>query len=269
MSVATVCGEGHGPAFGLAPPTLGTGQWSTDTMAMGFSTEEDAQIQLREMVGYGIEEDLQAIVGFPLSPTIDELEAPPNTRSGSMMFGSGTEVEGSLLWRFHRVAPGGGSRFESTLQLGGTLPTDSTRANLKLGPSVGSAVVSGYASRTIYSWAGVGYRYHFERDNDRLGALPFATVVFGWRPPMFQKDYPYPDWRLFVESTAEFPQSNEINGRSDPNSGGEKFLVGPSVLGLYGQWGIEAGVLFPIHQDLDGNRPKETFRAKVVFTYWF
>jgi hypothetical protein len=46
-------------------------------------------------------------------------------------------------------------------------------------------------------------------------------------------------------------------------------LLGPSMLGLFGTWGIEGGVLFPIEQSLNGNHDEEDYRAKLVVTYWF
>lgn len=260
--------EGHGPTFGLATPTLGKGQWSSDTIGMALGTDEGTSFMTREWIGYGITEDLQATLGFPLSPTIDKLSSPPRTRVGSMM-GAFGDVEGSLLWRFQRHAPAVGSRFESTLMLGGSLPTEDKRGGVSVGPSLNVAAVTGYASRTVYGWIGGGFQRYFERGDDRLGDLPYASAVFGWRPPIFQHDYPKPDWRIFVESLAEFPQRDRLNGASRLDSGGEKVLVGPSLLGLYGKWGVEAGVLFPVHQRLNGNQPEETFRAKIVFTWWF
>jgi len=260
--------EGHGPAFGLATPTLGQGQWSSDTSFMALSRDDGTAFMFREMVGYGITEDLQGLLTFPLSPVIDPLKPPSRTRMGAMM-GSMTDVEGSLLWRFHRQATDIGSRFESSLLLGGSVPTEEKRGGLHVGPALNAALVTGYASRTVYGWVGGGYQRYVESANDRLGDLPYATAVFGWRPPFFQRDYPKPDWRIFVESLAEFPQRNRSDGARLANSGGERMLVGPSVLGLYGKWGVEAGVLFPVHQRLNGNQPEEKFRAKVVFTWWF
>lgn len=269
LTSTVILGEGHGPAFGLAPPTLGQGQWSSDTMAMSFTTEESTSFMLREMIGYGITEDIQAIVGFPLSPTISELDSPPRTRAGSMMWGMGGDIEASLLWRFQREAPGIGSRFETTIMGGGTLPTEHERGGLDVGPSLGAAVVTGYASRSIYGWLGGGYHYYFRQGDDRLAELPFASAVFGWRPPMFQEDYPSPDWRIFIESLAEFPQRSERDGIKGRDSGGEKVMIGPSVLGLYGRWGVEAGLLFPAYQRLNGKQPEERVRGKLVFTFWF
>jgi len=260
--------DGHGPGFGLAPPTLAKGGWSSDTGAMSVGTDEGTVFMFREMVGYGVTEDLQLNFSFPLSPPVDKLRHPPRTRLGSMM-GAFGDVEASLFWRFHRQAPDVGDRFESTLLLGGSLPTEDTRGGVKVGPSFHAAVVTGWASRTVYGWVGAGYQRYFSEGNDQLGELPYFSAVFGWRPPLFREDYPKPDWRLFVESLAEFPQRDRIGGVINPNSGGEKVLVGPSVLGLYGKWGIEAGVLFPVYQEMNGIQPEEKFRVKVVVTVWF
>lgn len=267
-SIQFLRSEGHGPAFGLATPTLGEGQWSSDTSFFALSRDDGTSFLFREMVGYGITEDLQAILTFPLSPLIDPLKPPSRTRMGAMM-GSLTDVEGSLLWRFHRQASGVGSRFESSLLLGGSVPTEEKRGSLHVGPALNAALVTGYASRTIYGWVGGGVQRYFESHNDRLGDLPYATAVFGWRPPLFREDYPKPDWRIFVEGLAEFPQRNRSAGTRVGNSGGERVLIGPSVLGLYGKWGVEAGVLFPAYERLNGNQPEEAFRAKIVFTWWF
>lgn len=268
VGTGTASGEGHGPVFGLATPTLGREGWSSDTVAMSLTTGEGTTYMFREMIGYGITEDVQAALTFPLAPPIDRLKAPPRTRVGSMM-GAFGDVEGSLMWRFHRQATGIGSRFESTLFAAGSLPTEDRRGGVKVGPSVHLAAVTGYASRTVYGWVGGGYQRYFSEGRDRLGDLPYLSAVFGWRPPLFRHDYPKPDWRLFIEGLAEFPQRDRIEGVKNPNSGGNKVLVGPSVLGLYGKWGVAAGILFPIHQDTHGEQIEEQFRAKLVFTYWF
>jgi hypothetical protein len=93
--------------------------------------------------------------------------------------------------------------------------------------------------------------------------------VFGWRPPVFRGDYPKPDWRIFLEGVAEFAARDRNNGATIGNSGGQRVLLGPSMLGLFGTWGIEGGVLFPIEQSLNGNHDEEDYRAKLVVTYWF
>ncbi|MGH8130817.1 MAG: hypothetical protein ACRES3_08190, partial [Steroidobacteraceae bacterium] len=58
--------EGHGPAFGLATPTLARGQWSSDTAAMRVEGGMGASTRFRQMLGYGVTEDLQVNLAFPL-----------------------------------------------------------------------------------------------------------------------------------------------------------------------------------------------------------
>jgi hypothetical protein len=145
------------------------------------------------------------------------------------------------------------------------IPTTDERGGVGVGPSFNAAITTGYASRTWYWWAGAG----FERSDDRLGDLPYLTGAVGYRPPFFQHDYPKPDIRFFVEGMAEFPQQDTVNGHDDPNSGGTRLMIGPSVLGLFGKTGIEAGVLFPAYQDLRGDQPEEDYRATIDFVIWF
>lgn len=260
-----VLAEGHGPAFGLATPTLARGQWSSDTAVVQVDTQSGDTLSYREMLGYGITEDLQALVTFPLRTPE---ESGSSGRSGGMM-GSMDAIEASLQWRFHRTAPEVGTRRESALLVGITEPTDDTRGPMQIGNSIHLAAVTGYASRSTYWWAGAGTQRYFEEGGDRLGSLYYMTGVFGYRPPLFQQDYPKPDWRVFLEGVVESAERDRMNGRPMQSSGGEKLLVGPSVLGLYGRWGVEAGVLLPVVQSLNGTQAEERYRAKFVFTYWF
>lgn len=266
LGAGSAHGEGHGPLFGLATPTLGAGQWSSDTGFMRMEQGSDGQWRAREMIGYGINEDLQATVTLPL----DRRKSPmvPNARGGAMM-GQPGAVEASLLWRFHREAPRIGVRRESSLLIGLSGGDEFGVGGRDAGPSLHLAAVTGYASRTTYWWLGGGGQWHRSDEGTRRGNLVYATAVFGWRPPVFRGDYPKPDWRLFVEAVAEHAAHDRVDGLLQPNSGGNRLLAGPSVLGLFGPWGLSAGVLFPIDERLNGEQPKTDYRAKVVFTYWF
>lgn len=206
------CAEGHGPAFGLATPTL--------------------------------------------------------ARGGSMM-GAAETVEASLQWRFHRTAPAIGVRRESALLIGASEPTDEVQGGIEPGTGFNVAAVTGYASRTTYWWFGGGLQGNASRDGAKLGNVYYASAVFGWRPPHFRQNYPKPDWRFFVESLYEKAERHRVDGQAMPDSGSEKLLVGPSVLGLYGHWGVEGGIVWPVSQKLNGAQPAENYRAKFVFTYWF
>lgn len=270
FAAITVQAQGHGPAFSLATPTLGKGQWSSDTSMMSFNTDKGTSYMYRQMISYGIHQDLQATLSAPLGRSGDRLLNMPRTRAGAMM-GSGQDVEASLLWRFDRKAPAIGTRRESTLIFSAAVPTEDRRSGTKVSPSAHIGAVTGFASRETYWWLGGGYQHYFEEGSDQLGDLTYLSAAFAWRPPIFQQDYPKPDWRIFIEALAERADHNSINGVDDPNSGGEKLLVGPSVLGLAGPWGFSAGVMFPVTQNLNGDQAaaEERYRAKATVTYWF
>jgi len=259
--------DGHGPAFALATPTLGQGQWSSDTAAMSTKNSLGTALMYRELVGYGITPDLQANLSVPLAQNNGDAFM---SRSIEGMMGTDKDIEGSLLWRFQRNATGVGERYESSLFAGAWDGGKGQLDGMPAGQGVTIGAVTGHASRTTYWWLGGGAQHYFPKDGGRLGDLYYVTAVWGWRPEYFQhRDYPASDWRMFVESVGEFAQRNEMHGSSVAASGGTKIFLGPSVLGLFGAWGVEMGVLFPVSQSLNGPQPKEDYRAKLVFTYWF
>lgn len=258
--------DGHGPAFALATPTLGQGQWSSDTALMSDQSGAGTAIDYRELVGYGIGPDLQANLSVPLA----QGNMPDSTsRSSEGMMGAGKDIEGSLLWRFQRRAPQVGERYESSLLFSAWDSQNAMVEGMPAGQGISAAAVTGYASRTTYWWLGGGIQHYFPKAGGRLGDLYYVTAVWGWRPPYFQHDYPAADWRMFVEAVGEDSRRNQINGVELANSGGRRLFAGPSVLGLFGAWGVEAGVLLPVSQSLNGKQPKDDYRAKAVFTYWF
>ncbi|ODV26561.1 MAG: hypothetical protein ABT19_02750 [Rhodanobacter sp. SCN 68-63] len=259
--------EGHGPLFGLATPTLAQGQWSSDTGIMRMQSDAGGQWRARQMIGYGINEDLQVSLTVPLGNRGSDMMTP-NARGGAMM-GQAGAVEGSLLWRFHRTAPKVGTRWESSLLVGVAKGDEFGPDRRDAGPSFHLAAVTGYVSRTTYWWLGGGGQWHRAEHGSHRGDLTYATAVFGWRPPVFRGDYPKPDWRLFAEAVVEHAGHDRMGGRPMPDSGGTRVLAGPSVLGLFGAWGVSAGVLFPLKEHLNGTQPDTHYRAKLVFTYWF
>jgi hypothetical protein len=254
---------GHGPAFGLATPTLPQGGWNYNATLMSVGTGERG-LMTRQSLWYGLTEHLQLNASVPVS-----LRSPapmPTTRGGTMMGGL-SALEASVYWRFHRQYLGVGKRFESTLLISGLYPTRDYGRDRRAGPGVHLAAVTGYASRSVYAWAGGGMQHYTPREGNRPGDLQYGSLVFGWRPAYFRRAST-PDWRLFVEGLAESVGPERQGGSAVAGSGGEKLFVGPSTLGLYGAWGLSLGVLLPIYQDVP-EREKEGPRPMVNFTYWF
>lgn len=259
---------GHGPVYGLATPTLGKGSFSLDVAVMGKLGERDAAMA-RPMLAYGITADLQASLSLPM-PLHVPIGAPPARMMALMP--ANRDVELLLGWRFQRTGPAIGARYESTAYLGLLYPTDSVRAGVRTAPGLYGAAVTGYASRAVYAWAGALYRRYMTPAGeaaDHPGDLAMYSLVLGYRPGLFRQDYPRPDWRVFVELVGEHAARDRRGGATLPDSGGRQLFVGPTLLGLYGNWGISGGPLFRVHGQLNGAQPQDKVRVALNFSYWF
>ncbi|MEW5918961.1 MAG: hypothetical protein AB1762_21335 [Gemmatimonadota bacterium] len=261
--------QGHGPIFGLSTPTLGRGGWSVDVTAMGRFLEGQQTAMLRPLLSYGITEDLQFSASMPMPIYATQGVVPTRV---SVRMPSNPDMEFTLGWRFHRRELGVGKRFESTAYLAFDYPTDPTRVGLRTSPGFAAALATGYASRVIYAWAGALYRRYVAPIGptaDHLGDLVMYSLVVGYRPPAFQRDYPHPDWRLFVEAVGETTARDVAAGVDRVNSGGDQVFAGPTLLGLYGGWGFSGGPLVPIYRRQNGTQPREKVRLSINFVRWF
>ncbi len=262
--------QGHGPIYGLSTPTLGAGGWSLDLGTMGrVARNGEWMAMFRPMLSYGITEDLQASVSLPMPLRTPEGGRP--ARSTTRMPAT-PDVELLVGWRFHRTGTGVGSRFESTAFLGFDYPTDRTRAGARTAPGVVGALATGYASRAVYLWlGGLARRYMTASGTtaDHPGDLAMASVVVGYRPPPFRREYPHPDWRVFLEAVGETSGRDVIGGVRQPDSGGRQLFVGPTVLGLFGAWGVSGGPMFPVHSRLNGGQTRDSVRLAFDVIFWF
>ncbi len=267
-SSSALYASGHGPVFGAATPTLGKGGWSFDQAWMGqvMDGPADTSALLRSMIGFGITEKVQISGSVPIP--LSDSNAMPSGRMMAMMSGN-PDVEALLGWRFQTRPIGDGARLESTVYVGGLVPLDSQRGGIATSPAGLLSLTSGYASRSHYVWAGVTHVHHAERDGDRPGSVTSFSLVYGYRPPAWRRDYPKPDLRFFVEAAGDLTARSLHGGQPMPEAGGRVALVGPTMLLLYKAYAIEGGVLFPVYQR---NRPMQTderFRFGLNFTYFF
>ncbi len=256
--------EGHGPSFALATPTLGKGAWSSDTVFMRSTGGRGSRTLFGQMLGYGINQDLQFNLKLPLA--IDRAGQTPLARSG--MMGVPGDAEAQLLWRFHRRAPSVGTRRESTLHVGVGAPTRNRRG-FRPGPTLNAAVATGYASRSHYWWLAGGYQRSLERENNRQGDLVYATAAYGYRPTHFRLHDTAVDLRWFVEAVLESTGKDVQSGQQREDTGGTRILAGPTFLALSGRWGLSGGFLFPLHERLRSSEPRQDYRTKLIVTYWF
>jgi hypothetical protein len=260
--------SGHGPVFGAATPTLGKGGWSFDQAWMGqvMDGPADTSALLRSMISFGITEKLQISGSLPVPLT--GTSGMPSGRMMAMMSGN-PDFESLLGWRFQTRPIGEGARFESTAYVGAIVPLDSKRAGIATSPAGLFSLTSGYASRSHYFWAGASHLRHTTRSGDRFGSVTSVTLVYGYRPPAWRKDYPKPDLRFFIEAAGDVTGSSLHNGQTMADTGGRIALAGPTMLLLYKAYAIEGGVMFPVYQRNRPMQPNERFRFGVNFTYFF
>ena len=259
--------SGHGPVFGAATPTLGKGGWSFDQAWMGqVMDRSDTSALLRSMISFGITEKLQISTSLPIR--LGDANAMPAGRMMAMMSGN-PDFESLLGWRFQTRPIGEGARLESTVYFGGLLPLDSKRAGIATSPAGIVSLTSGYASRTHYVWAGASYVHHVQHDGDRLGSVTSFSLVYGYRPPAWRKEYPKPDLRFFIEATGDVTGSSRRMGQAMADTGGRVALLGPTMLLLYKAYALEGGIQFPFYQHNRSMQPNERFRVGVNFTYFF
>jgi len=264
LAPASLLASGHGPVFGHATPTLGRGAWETDLVLMTRPGEQTPAM-LMGFLGYGLTENVQLSVAGPASLKRASL---PAARLTSMM-GANLDVQPMVAWRFHRQDVNVGRRFESTAYFSGLFPTDSTRGGVRTDPGFYAAVATGYVSRSHYLWAGIGYQRYGADGGDRLSDLVTYSGVWAWRPPLLRRDYPEWDWRFMAEFVGEGMGRVRRGGLSVVDSGGHQMFLGPTVLGLYRDWGVSGGVLFPAYRNLNGTQPRESARVVVTLTYFF
>lgn len=260
---------GHGPVFGLATPTLGKRAFSLDVAVMDRLVGGKSSAMLRPLVSYGITEDVQTSISLPMPLYMPQ--GLPGARTMAMM-PSNRDVEILVGWRFHRRGTGVGSRFESTAYLGLDYPVDFVRGNVRTSPGLAGALVTGYASRSVYVWGGALYRRYMSPigdTTDRQGDVALYSLVLGYRPPAFRKDLPHADWRGFLEVVGEHQGHDRALGKELPDTGGHQLFLGPTLLGLYGSWGLSGGTLFRIAGKPQGAQPKDRVRMAVNVTYWF
>ncbi len=231
--------NGHGPVYGLATPTLPEGSWSLDvgSRARLAGTRSD-NLSVRPMVSYGLTSDVQLSASVPM-PIYSRGPVDP-VRMMALMPAQ-PDVEALVGWRFHHQA-GLGSRFEARSTLGWI-----TRSRARSQASV----------RRRQPWGSPGHGLRLALDlrlgwralpavADGLGRDPHRRSghgIAGARLPPFVPGSRRASCRLegIRRGVGEYTFPDEVQGQTVPGTGGTEVLVGPTVLGLFGAWGISGG----------------------------
>ncbi len=192
--------DGHGPVFGYGTAILGAGDIGVGSGLMWRS----GVTMVGPLISYGLTSSVQLSLSTPFH--LDHGEHPVG-RFTAMMPGV-PEVELSSAWRFHHHLTGVGTRFESTLYTGASLTTQhlprTDGSPLRRAPGVSIGAATGYISRRFYALAGAGFeRYATVAKLDHQSSTLLGSLVFGWRPSLWNRNSSTSDLRFFWESTGE------------------------------------------------------------------
>lgn len=290
--------DAHGPAFGYTTTVLGAGDSSVETAVM----RRLGTVMIGPEVAYGVRPNLQVSVSAPFNVNSGY---HPVERFDAAMPGV-PSWEGMVAWRFWDRLSGVATRTESTVFLGFSGTTQHVLRDdgrpLEREPGLFGAAAISRITRRYYLSAGTGYQYYGAWDSgklDRESDSLLSTLAIGWRPPSFDRDYPKPDVRFFLETTGEWvgqaerdaaqpgesggggpPESHVVVVKADattaatgvivlPNSGGHSLYSGPSALITYKSMGFQGGLQFALIDDRNGIQPAERYRATVGVTYYF
>jgi hypothetical protein len=254
---------GHGPVFAYATPVNSEDEVSLDFGVQGRASGSEGEVSVRPMVGYGITPHLTVNVLTPATVLSNDF-------SPTRLIGGG-ELESNIAWRFHHQAKGVGTRFESTVFAGAIVPGtlgSGLLGSLSRVPGFTTAIASGIASRSHYLWFGAGYTGFAERDGDRRPHVYTYSAVYGFRPRPLRKDYPFWDWRGFVELTGERSSSVFRDGVVLTQTEAHQVFIGPSVLGIYRNFAVSGGVQFPIYENVGAAFSREGVRFAVNLSYF-
>lgn len=261
--------SGHGPVFGLATPTDPKGAWSLDVGTMGRVGSGGSGAMERAMLSYGITGDIQISVSGPAVFTAAPL--PPG-RVTAMMPATG-DFETLGAWRFQRRDIGVGSRLETTayggLILPGSQKPPGLLGQLNWAPGILGMIVTGYASRSNYLWAGVGGMHFDESHGDRRPDMLMYSVAYAYRPKRLRTNYPHWDGRFFIEMNGEYSNKVLRNHLTIPGTNGGQVFIGPTTLWLYKNYGIGAGIQFPVYRNTGPVFERERYRFAIDFSYFF
>lgn len=291
--------DAHGPAFGYTTTVLGAGDSSVETTVM----RRLGTVMIGPVIAYGFRQNLQVSLSAPFN--VNQGYHPVGRFDAAMP--GVPSAECMVAWRFRDKLSGVATRSESTVFVGvsGTtqhLLRDDGRP-LEREPGLFGAAATSRITRRYYLSAGAGYQYYTASSSgklDRESNSLLSALVIGWRPPAFDREYPKPDIRFFLETTGDWvghaerdasqpagggggtPQPHVVNGRRNagtstsqsnvnvlPNSGGNSIFSGPSGLFTYKNMGFQSGLQFALRDERNGIQPAERYRAVVGVSYYF
>jgi hypothetical protein len=254
----------HGPIFSYATPVNSQRELSFDTGIFGRSGSRGTQCSTGSGFGYGITPHITVNASLPATFSSGSL---PESR-----IVPGSEWSAGASWRFLHSVTSVGKRIESTASLGVVVPgpqSDSgILAQLHRAPGVAGTLATGFASRSQYAWLGGGYTRFAAAAHDRRPDTLSWSAVYGYRPARLRRAYDQWDYRGFAELTGEHTGNVRLSSAVLPNSSTTSLWLGPSILAIFKNVAIAAGVQAPLYRDASASLyGREQVRFAINFSY--
>jgi len=228
------------------------------------------------VLGYGVTSDLAVFGVLPYLDKELDLITPGGQRvtrdtsgfADARLFGRYTVFKDDAQGRTFRIAP----------FLGLELPTgdDNDRdslgrlpAPLQLGSGSWDAfggIVLTYQTLDYQVDAQAIYKLNTEANNFEFGDEARLDASLQYRVLPRELESGVPGFLYAVlEGNLLYTEKNEMNGVTDPNSGGTAFFLSPGIQYVTKRWIIEGIVQLPISQNLNGAALEDDFTVRVGF----
>ena len=254
----------HSPLFSYATPVNAEREFSFNTGVFGRGGSAGTQLSTGTGFGYGLKPHLT------LSASLPAMVGSGNLPENRIV--SGSEWAAGVSWRFVDSINSVSRRLESTASLNVVEPGPQSPTGL-LGelhraPGVAGVVATGLASRSQYLWLGSGYTRFAEASRDRRPDTISWSAAYGYRPSNLRRGVDQWDYRGFAELTGEHTGNVLRSGAVIPGSRSTTLWLGPSVLAIFKEFAIGAGVQGPIFRDVSENMyGRERIRFGINLSY--
>ena len=254
----------HSPLFSYATPVNAQREFSFNTGVFGRGGSAGTQLSTGSGFGYGLEPHIT------LSASLPAMVGSGNLPESHIV--SGSEWAAGASWRFVDSINSLGRRLESTASLNLVVPGPQSPTGL-LGtlhraPGVAGVLATGMASRSQYLWLGGGYTRFGEASKDRRPDTISWSTTYGYRPSRLRRGVDQWDYRGFAELTGEHTGNVVRSGAAVPGSSSTTVWLGPSVLAIFKEFAIGAGVQGPLFRDVSENLyGRERIRFAINLSY--
>jgi hypothetical protein len=208
---------------------------------------------------YGLTDNSSLLVALPIATSY---------RQGS---NSSSGLEDATLQYEYAFYTKSTSSYEdqATVVAAINIPTGSSSVKPPTGTGAPSYFLGATFNRTYNDWLGFvspGATITTTHDGTRFGNQYLYQAGFGRNIA-----YVSSKWLLtwMVEADGQYSQHNQINGSSDPNSGGNAIYITPSLFFARNHLIVQAGIGIPCLQQLNGSQNRNNFlvAANIGWTF--